>query len=178
MTKESVCPRFRGITSGKGTIDTISPVITHDNQQPGKFNTRICKGQGTAHKEHTYPYFTRGNRDRCRNSQEGHDNRSGEHPSSRSTGVVLMPRRPATIERAIPLFLIPHKIQDGIYKHGEELERVVVSRGGSHFYNISIRTRPVKRELKSARARCGTGEPSPGHNGVAGADDGTGGGRE
>jgi hypothetical protein len=66
-----------------------------------------------------------------------------------------MPRRPASIERAIPLFLIPHKIQDGIYKHGEELERVVVSRGGSHFYNISIRTRPVKRELVRSRRKPG-----------------------
>jgi len=67
----------------------------------------------------------------------------------------MMPRRPATIERDIPLFLVPHKIQEGIHRHGEELERVVVSRGGSHFYNISIRTRPVKRELVRSRYKPG-----------------------
>ena len=64
-----------------------------------------------------------------------------------------MPRRPATIERDIPLFLVPHKIQEGIRNHGEDLERVIVSRGGSHFYNISIRTRPVKRELVRSRRK-------------------------
>ena len=66
-----------------------------------------------------------------------------------------MPRRPPIIERNIPLFLIPHKIKDGISNHGDELERVVVSRGGSHFYNISIRTRPVKRELVRSRHKPG-----------------------
>jgi hypothetical protein len=52
-----------------------------------------------------------------------------------------------------------------IRRHGENLERVIVRKSGSHYYNISIRTRPVKRELKqglagaasSARV-CGTEE--------------------
>ena len=60
-----------------------------------------------------------------------------------------MPRRPATIERDIPLFLIPHIVKRGVRTHGEGLERVIVSRTHHHFYTVSIRTRPIKRELKS-----------------------------
>jgi hypothetical protein len=59
-----------------------------------------------------------------------------------------MPRRQATIERDIPLFLIPHSVLRGVRTHGEELERVIVRKTRSHFYNISIRTQPIKRELK------------------------------
>jgi hypothetical protein len=66
-----------------------------------------------------------------------------------------MPRRPATIERDIPLFLIPHVVLRGVRTHGEELERVIVSKTRSHFYNVSIRTRPVKRELKAKQAADG-----------------------
>ncbi len=69
-----------------------------------------------------------------------------------------MPRRPAIIERDIPLFLIPHKAgRRGT--HGDALDRVVVKRG-SHFFTISIRTRPIKRELKrSCRTRPGLPVP-------------------
>lgn len=64
-----------------------------------------------------------------------------------------MPRRPARIEWEVPLYLISHKIQQGVISHGEELERMVVDRTHRHHYNISIRTRPVKRELGSGRRR-------------------------
>jgi len=64
-----------------------------------------------------------------------------------------MPRRPARIERDVPLYLISHTIQQGIYEHGEELDRVVVDKVRYHHYTISIRTRPVKRELGSGRRR-------------------------
>jgi hypothetical protein len=67
-----------------------------------------------------------------------------------------MPRRPATIERDIPLFLIPHVVMRGVRTHGEELERVTVSKTRSHFYNVSIRTRPVKRELKGVPKAAGS----------------------
>jgi len=74
-----------------------------------------------------------------------------------------MPRRQTTTDRDIPLFIVPHVIMQKIRRHGENLERVIVRKSGSHYYNISIRTRPVKRELKqglvdatsSARV-CGT----------------------
>lgn len=58
-----------------------------------------------------------------------------------------MPRRPAKIERDIPLFLIPHIVMRGVRDHGDELERLIVKKTRSHFYNVSIRTRPIKREL-------------------------------
>jgi hypothetical protein len=59
-----------------------------------------------------------------------------------------MPRRPSSIERNIPLFLIPHIVKRNVSTHGEELERVTVCRTGKHFYTISTRTKPVKRELR------------------------------
>jgi len=61
---------------------------------------------------------------------------------------VLMPRRPAVIKRDIPLYLIPHLVLQGVRSHGGELERVVVQKTRCHFYTVSIRTRPIKRELK------------------------------
>jgi len=64
-----------------------------------------------------------------------------------------MPRRLATVERDIPLFLIPHVLLREVRRHGEELERVIVRKTSSHFYNISIRTRPVKRELKRSQIK-------------------------
>ena len=62
-----------------------------------------------------------------------------------------MPRRAAVIERDIPLFLIPHIVLRGVRTHGEDLERVIVRKRGSHFYDISIRTRPIKREFRDMR---------------------------
>jgi hypothetical protein len=70
-----------------------------------------------------------------------------------------MPRRQTTTNREIPLFIVPHVIMQRIRRHGENLERVIVRKSGSHYYNISIRTRPVKRELK-ARAT-DAGAPAP-----------------
>jgi hypothetical protein len=78
-----------------------------------------------------------------------------------------MPRRPAKIERDIPLYLVPHIVFRGVRTHGEELERVIVQKTGRHFYNVSIRTRPIKRELKGG----GTGGRP---KGVAGSRSDTG----
>ena len=69
-----------------------------------------------------------------------------------------MPRRSATVERDIPLFLIPHVLLREVRRHGEELERVIIRKTRSHFYNISIRTRPIKRELKGSRLKVLTEE--------------------
>ena len=63
-----------------------------------------------------------------------------------------MPRRAATIERDIPLYLIAHIVQREVRSNGEELERVIIRKTRSHFYNVSLRTRPVKRELKGKPA--------------------------
>lgn len=63
-----------------------------------------------------------------------------------------MPRRTATVERDIPLFLIPHMVLREVRKQGEELERIIVRKTGSHFYNISVRTRPIKRELRKLKS--------------------------
>ena len=64
-----------------------------------------------------------------------------------------MPRRPPLIEQGIPLYLIPHTVLRGVRMYGNEIERVVVKKTCSHFYNVSIRTRPVKRELRKGRHR-------------------------
>ncbi len=76
------------------------------------------------------------------------------HPGA---AILSMPRRPALIERDIPLFLIPHIVRREVRTHGEELERVVIRKTRSHFYNVSIRTRPIKREFK--KGKTGTGSP-------------------
>ena len=62
-----------------------------------------------------------------------------------------MPRRPATIERDIPLFILPHSTMRGVRTHGEDLERAIVRTIRSHFSRISIRTRLVRRERKRAK---------------------------
>jgi hypothetical protein len=60
----------------------------------------------------------------------------------------MMPRRQTTVEREVPLFLIPHMIMKRIRQHEEAMERIIVRKTRRHFYNISIRTRPVKRECR------------------------------
>ena len=67
-----------------------------------------------------------------------------------------MPRRQTTTDRDIPLFIVPHMIMKRIRRHGENLERVIVRKSGSHYYNISIRTRPVKRELEAGAGAAAT----------------------
>jgi len=66
-----------------------------------------------------------------------------------------MPRRPAQVLPGIPLFLIPPVIRREIRHAGEELERIVVKKSGRHYYNISIRSRSVNRELRAEVVRAG-----------------------
>jgi len=61
-----------------------------------------------------------------------------------------MPRRAAVVIPDVPLFLIPHIIQNGIRIHGEEVERITIKKTYMHVYSLSIRTRSVKRELRPA----------------------------
>ena len=60
-----------------------------------------------------------------------------------------MPRRPAVIAPRIPLFLITSVVRREVKKAGEELVRIVVKKVGRHYYNVSVRTRSVNRELRS-----------------------------
>jgi hypothetical protein len=85
-----------------------------------------------------------------------------------------MPRRPAKIERDIPLYLIPDIVKRGVVTHGQTLERVIVSKTGNHFYNVSIRTRRVKRELRSAWSRSRIREHLEGDDEEKGTDQGSG----
>ncbi len=63
-----------------------------------------------------------------------------------------MPRRPAEVMEDVPLFLIPHVIMQKIRTSGEDLEGVAVKRTQRHFYTVSVRTRPIRREYQSERA--------------------------
>ena len=66
-----------------------------------------------------------------------------------------MPRRPAEVMDDVPLFLVAHVIQQRVRTCGEELERVMITRTHRHFYTVSVRTRPIKREHQTERARTG-----------------------
>jgi hypothetical protein len=59
-----------------------------------------------------------------------------------------MPRRPPEIIPDIPLYLIPHILAREFRKHGDEVEGLTITATHRHFYNISIRTRRVPKELR------------------------------
>jgi hypothetical protein len=61
-------------------------------------------------------------------------------------------RRSAT-ETHIPLYLIPHVIARLINKQGEDVHRISVKRVCLHHYNITVRTKSLKRELRPGHAR-------------------------
>jgi hypothetical protein len=85
-----------------------------------------------------------------------------------------MPRRPAKIERDIPLYLISDIVKRGVVTHGKALERVIVSKTRNHFYNVSIRTRRIRRELRSSWARSRIRERLHGDAEDTGTNDGKG----
>ena len=70
----------------------------------------------------------------------------------------MMPRQAATIERDVTLFLILHIVMPGVRTLGEDPEQVIVRKCGSHFYNVSIRTRPIERELRGMQTGIGATE--------------------
>ena len=59
-----------------------------------------------------------------------------------------MPRRQPHVVDGVPLWLIAPAIKQRVAIDGDELERIVVKRAAHHHFNISIHTRPVKRELQ------------------------------
>lgn len=66
-----------------------------------------------------------------------------------------MPRRPAYVQKHIPLWLIPQIVRDEITRAGEEMFRIVVRKTGRHFFHVATHTRSVKRELRPRVERAG-----------------------
>ena len=64
---------------------------------------------------------------------------------------ILIPRRPATIGRDIPLSFIPRIVKQGVLTHGEEPERVFARKTCNHSCTVSIGVRPITRELKRVK---------------------------
>jgi len=59
--------------------------------------------------------------------------------------------RPRSVSAAeIPIFLVPHEIARLMRDRGERVYRISVKRTRYHYYNISVRTRSVPRELAPA----------------------------
>jgi len=68
---------------------------------------------------------------------------------------LLMPRRAAVLTPKVPLFLISAIVKKEVKNAGEELVRIVVKKAGRHYYNISVRTRSISRELRAKVPRAG-----------------------
>ena len=77
--------------------------------------------------------------------------------------------------KEIPLWVIPHVIAKQIHKTGDKIYRISVKRTHWHHYNISVRTKPLSRELASG---CSAGIlPGPQTAGIRGIATGSVGGR-
>jgi hypothetical protein len=156
------------------TIDIIPPVISHDKKPKNHYH-EILQDRTTAdEKKREYPVFRTDRKNPGRNFPTRQNYQTGTTPSPRYMEAFLMPRRPAKIERDIPLYLIPDIVKRGVVTHGQTLERVIVSKTRNHFYNVSIRTRPVRRELRSSWARFRIRERTRGDAEYLGTDDGSG----
>jgi len=59
-----------------------------------------------------------------------------------------MTARLSATETHIPLYLIPHVIARLINTQGKDVHRISVKRVCLHHYNITVRTKSLKRELK------------------------------
>jgi hypothetical protein len=57
----------RKITPDKRTIDTISPVITHDNQPKNPYNEILQDLNKADRKKRKYPILRPDSKNRCRN---------------------------------------------------------------------------------------------------------------
>jgi hypothetical protein len=56
-------------------------------------------------------------------------------------------KRRSKTENGIPLFLLPQAIARQIRERGSTLYRISVKRTNWHYYNVTVRTKPVPREL-------------------------------
>lgn len=70
--------------------------------------------------------------------------------------MFLIPRRHPLVRSRVPLRLVTPLIKVEMKKAGEYLERIVIRKSGLHFFNISIHTRSVKRELRAGANPTGT----------------------
>ena len=70
-------------------------------------------------------------------------------------GGAVTQRQRSNDEAGIPLFLLPLAISRHIRRMGRDVYRISVKRTHLHYYNISIRTKPVPRELMPGRILLG-----------------------
>jgi hypothetical protein len=66
----------------------------------------------------------------------------------------MMPRRLTETEREIPLFLIAHIVQKNVRIYGDEVQGISVRVTRRHFYNVSTRTRPIRRGRRGRPGGC------------------------
>ncbi|MFA6226832.1 MAG: hypothetical protein WC620_11845 [Methanoregula sp.] len=62
-----------------------------------------------------------------------------------------MPKSKSVTEGEVPLYLLPHAITRHISRIGDSMYRIRVKRTHWHYYNISVRTKPLPKELAPAR---------------------------
>lgn len=72
----------------------------------------------------------------------------------------MTPSRSKT-ECEIPLYLLPQAVARQVRERGDAVYRISVVRTHWHHYNVTVRTKPVPRELapKKAAAFAPAGEP-------------------
>lgn len=58
-----------------------------------------------------------------------------------------MTRRRSKTESEIPLYLLPHAVARQIRERGDAVYRISVVRTHWHHYNVTVRTKPVPREI-------------------------------
>jgi len=69
----------------------------------------------------------------------------------RGTGVVEMKKQRSRIMTEIPLHLIPQAVARQVRDWGDAVYRISVKRTHWHHFNVTVRTKPVPKEL-AARA--------------------------
>jgi len=65
-------------------------------------------------------------------------------------------KRRSRTESEIPLYLLPQAVARKVKEWGDAVYRISVKRTHWHHYNVTVRTKPVPRELAPA-GRVGTG---------------------
>jgi hypothetical protein len=65
-------------------------------------------------------------------------------------GANLMPRRAAVVRPMISFHILPAVLCHEVSRAGEELERIVVKKTRRYFFQVTTRTRAIKRELREA----------------------------
>jgi hypothetical protein len=61
-----------------------------------------------------------------------------------------MTKRRSRTEGEIPLYLLPQAVARKVKEWGDAVYRISVKRTHWHHYNITVRTKPVRRELAPA----------------------------